>query len=88
MIKSKIKILKNEIGKIFNKMLVGCYVMPIMENIETLNNTSKNPKVQKLVDQFFLLCFDALEDSRFVCYYEEKFNFSEHIEMICQISKM
>jgi hypothetical protein len=83
LIKSKLKSLKYEFGKLFNNMLSNSYVSPIMESID-----SSNQKIQSCVDNFVRICHDLLEYPKFLCYYEEKFHLNDQVDLIYQINKM
>jgi hypothetical protein len=83
LIKSKLKSLKYEFGKLFNNLLTTSYVTPIMESID-----SSSQKIQSYVDNFVRICHDLLESPKFLCYYEEKFHLNDQIDLIYQINKV
>jgi hypothetical protein len=79
----KLKTLKHELAKLFNKMLVTCSLKPIMDNLEGLNDPEQ---MQYYIENFMKLCYAILEEKHFLCYYEDKFHLSEQIEIVYQVS--
>jgi hypothetical protein len=79
----KLRTLKHEQAKLFNKILVTCSLKPIMDNLEGLNDPEQ---AQFYIDNFLKLCYAILEEKNFLCYYEDKFQLSEQIEIVYQIS--
>lgn len=82
-LKMKLSGLKYEMAKLFNLIVDNSLVKPI---IESLDSFSSNDQTQQLIDSFVKICSDILDDKHFLCYYEEKFNFSEQIDLIYQLS--
>lgn len=82
-LKIKLSGLKFEMAKLFNLIIDNSLIKPI---IESLDSFSSNDQTQKLIDSFIKICSDILDDKNFLCYYEEKYNFSEQIDLIYQLS--
>ncbi|RNA20224.1 activating signal cointegrator 1 complex subunit 2 isoform X1 [Brachionus plicatilis] len=83
-IKIKLSGLKYEMTKLFSLIFEHSLVKPI---IESLDSFSSSDQIQQLTDSFVKICCDILEDKHFLCYFEEKFNFSEQIDLIFQLSQ-
>lgn len=69
--------------KVFNLIIQYTLVNPIVENIDAFKSSQQ---IQSNIDNFVKICCDVLDDKRFLCYYEEKFNLSEQIDLIFQVS--
>jgi hypothetical protein len=82
-IKSKLKCLKFHLTKLFKKIFESNTIKPLIKNLDNLN---QEEQTQYCVDTFTRICCDLLEDERFLCYYEEKFNLSEQIGLMVQLS--
>ena len=82
LVKSKLKMLKQEIAKLFNNIFLNCSVNPMINNIEELAKESQHHHIEK----FIKICCEVLEYKRFLCYFEEKFNFSEQVDLVFQLA--
>ena len=66
---------------LFNSILVNCCVNPIIENMDaSQQNQNAN------IDLFIRTCCDMFNEKRFLCYLEENYNLSEHVELIFQVA--
>jgi hypothetical protein len=83
LIKKKVKWLKYELTKVFNKIILNCCMNPIIENLD--NKLPASQQIDYYLDNFMKICCDLLEDKRFLCYYEEKFDLSQNLELVYQL---
>ncbi|CAF0807739.1 unnamed protein product [Brachionus calyciflorus] len=83
LIKIKLSALKYQMAKVFSLILQHSLIDPIIENVDTFKTSQQ---IQSLIDNFVKICCDILDDKRFMCYYEEKFNLSEQIDLVYQVS--
>ena len=79
----KLNTLKHEQTKLVSRIVFDCSVKPMMDSLE---NFALNEQSQFYVENFLKLCHEILDEKQFLCYYEEKFGLSEHIELMYQIS--
>lgn len=69
--------------KLFSLIIDNSLIKPI---IQSLDSHLSMDQIQQLIDSFVKICSDILEEKNFLCYLEEKFNFSEHIDLIFELS--
>lgn len=81
LIRSKIKWLKYEFASVYNKILHISCINPILENADKASN-----QIDYYVDNFMKVCCDMLEDRRFLCYFERKFNLTDSLDVVYQLS--
>ena len=82
LVKTKLKTLKHEIARLFNNMFLNCSVNPMISNLETSNESEHHQHIEK----FIKICCEVLEYKRFLCYFEEAFNFSEQVDLVFQLA--
>ena len=69
--------------KLFKKIFEYCTSMPIINNLDATQNQEL---IQNYIDNFVKLCSDLLDTEKFACYYEEKFNLSDQIGLMVQLT--
>ena len=77
------KSLKYQLTKLFKRIFESCSLTPIINNLDASQNQEL---IQNYIDNFVKLCSDLLENEKFACYYEEKFNFSDQISLMVQLT--
>ena len=86
LIKSQLKRLKFEAAKLFNKIVVNCFINPAVQNVQGDEEASPSSKKDLFCGQQFVrVCTDTLDDVHFLCYYERKFALSEQVELVYQL---
>jgi len=86
--------LKYQLARLFKKIFDICSINPILKrddesnfiSSESASSSSPPKKLQFYVDIFFKICSHMLEYEKFLCYYEEKFQLSEQIDIVVQFS--
>jgi hypothetical protein len=56
-----------------------------MDNLDSLSSYNTE-QMQNYIESFLKLCYELLEEKNFLCYYEEKFNLCEQIELVFEMS--
>jgi len=88
LIKVKLKKLKYKLAKLFKEILESGSIKQLISNIDnpTFSKDQIRIQEQELVDYFIEICYDIMEDKRFLCYYEEQYSLSEQIMLIAQLT--
>ena len=67
-------------------MLRLCSITPIIENLDQSTGRGEDSNMQYYVDTFVKIICELIDDRRFLCYLEEKFQVSEQIQLIVEIA--
>ena len=83
LVKIKLKRLKYQLTKLFKRIFESCSLTPIINSLEASQNQEI---IENCIENFVKLCSDLLEHEKFACYYEEKFNLSDQIGLMVQLT--